>query len=483
MAFHRSNQIHTIPARGGPVQTVGAGQWPRWADDGSIYGMLGGVGAVRYAAAGTTADTILPLQGDVQNYWPWSPVPGGDGMLTVVGTGTGDAEIHALDPATGTLTFLMEGDVPHYVDSGHIVYLLDGVLMAAPFDPDALEMTGPAFSVGSDVTDASLSRDGRLLYSSGSSTTARRQLVWVTRDGDMTPVDSSWTFVQGDVNTSWSISPDGSQVALREQVDGEYDIWVKQLDDGPRSRLTFDDRGDYYPMWTPDGTSVTYVSGPATSLDVYSRQADGTGEPELILDGDESIALAYWSPDRTWLILRTTTGAGNVFGRDIKAIRPGEDSVPVALMAEEHDEMDPALSPDGRWIAYASNETERFEVYVRPFPDVESGKWQVSTNGGHGPVWAHDGGGIFFKDGNDNLAVAAVDGSGSAFVAQGPAVLFPLPDDVVTGDLSSAFDVSNDDQRFLMARILPSSEDEGDVRPEFVLVQNFDEELRARTRD
>lgn len=263
-------------------------------------------------------------------------------------------------------------------------------------------------------------------------------------------------------------------------TDGSYDLWVKELDDGPRSRLTFDEAGDYYPQWTPDGESITYVSGTPTGLNVNTRRADGTGEPMELLDAAESFALAFWSPDREWLILRSTTGAGNVFGRDILAMRPGTDSTPQPLMAEEYDEMDPDLSPDGRWIAYASNETGRFEIYVRPFPDVDAGRWQISTRGGSRPRWTRDGREIFFGDENDNMVVARVDGSGTAFVAASPRILFATPSDIDRGDLGIPYDVSPDGQRLMMARVVRDAAAAASGLPDFILVQNFAEALRER---
>jgi serine/threonine-protein kinase len=302
----------------------------------------------------------------------------------------------------------------------------------------------------------------------------------VDREGNVSPVDSTWTFARGDDNLSWRISPDGSKVVLREMNDGVYDLWVKDLPDGPRSRLTFDDAGDYYPEWTPDGESVTYVSGSPTGLNVNTRRADGTGEPIELLDTELSFAHAFWTPDEEWVVLRTTTGAGNVFGRDIYAWRPEVDDEPQPLIAEEYDEMLPTVSPDGRWIAYASNETGTFEIYVRPFPNVEAGRWQVSTRGGNSPRWTERGDEIFFADENSNMVVARVDGSGAAFSAESPRILFPVTSDFETGDLSVPYDITPSGDRVMLARIVRNATSEAEGLPDFVLVNNFAEELKAR---
>jgi len=362
---------------------------------------------------------------------------------------------------------------------GHLVYIDDGVLMAAPFDMDDGVVTGAPVAISEGVGELSVSNDGKLLYASGNAGATRTQLMWVTREGLATPVDPNWTFDRGDVNSDWRISPDGSRVALREQTADGFDIWVKTLPDGPRSRLTFDPQHDASPRWSPDGGTIVYVSGSFSDSHLSSKAADGTGEAEVLLDVEESLAEAFWSPNGEWIILRTTTGAGNVFGRDIMAIRPGVDDEPVPLMATEPDEADPAVSPDGRWIAYTSNETGRFEVYVRPFPDVGTGRWQLSTQGGVRPMWGPGGREIYFRDGSRNMVVARVDGSGSAFRMEGTEVLFRIPPDIwAGGDVTISYDVTSDGQRFLMGGNVSASGD--DNSPRFVLVRNFDEELRVR---
>ena len=185
-----------------------------------------------------------------------------------------------------------------------------------------------------------------------------------------------------------------------------------------------------------------------------------------------------WGPDAEWLVLRGGRSGAAANTRDILALRPGVDSVAVPLLAEDYDEQQPALSPDGRWLAYISNETGTFEVYVRPFPDVNTGKWQVSTNRGTMPVWAHSGGELFFLDGDRGLVVAQVDGD-SGFQVGEKETLFTLPPGYRTATTNTLYHISPDDQRFLMARGYQGDSQEGPDRP-FVLVNNFFEELRER---
>ncbi|HSH75285.1 MAG TPA: hypothetical protein VLA09_06365 [Longimicrobiales bacterium] len=480
VAFRQGSQVKVVSLEGGPVRTLMDGYWPRWGPDGYVYSLVGAVGTARVPATGGPPDTVTRLrEGDTQQVVN-EVFPDVGGALLEVLLGGGEFEIRAIDLGTGEGRFLAPGEDPQYVETGHLVWIDNGTLMGAPFDAGTLELTGPTVALAEGVNAKSVSRGGDLLYSTGGGGTPDRQLVWVTRRGEVTPVDPDWTFRQGDANQSWSLSPDGRRVALREQTENGYDIWVKQLDEGPRSRLTFDEFQNYFPTWSPDGRSVVYVAGPGTDLNVWTKPADGTGSAELLLDLEESVALAIWSSGSEWLVLRTTTGAGNIFGRDIIALRPGVDTVPTPLMTAEYDETEPALSPDGRWIAYQSNETDRFEVYVRPFPNVEDGRWQVSTEGGTSPRWRGDGRELFFKDERGNMASAAVDGSTPSFQGSRPEVLFAIPSDIVSGTaLSMPYDVSPDGERFLLARVAGETSD-GGTTPRFVLVQNWVRELTER---
>ena len=227
------------------------------------------------------------------------------------------------------------------------------------------------------------------------------------RSGQATPVDADWWFDRGDGNAGWSISPDGTRLALRTLTDDGYDIWVKELDDGPLSRLTFDAAGDKMPRWAPDGENVTFLSARAGEFDVWSRRADDTGSAELLFDPDPTLAEGFWSPDGQWLLLRSGGTPGVVGSRSIFAVRPGVDSVAQPLREEEYDESAPAISPDRRWIAYVSTETGRKEVFARPFPDVDTGKVQVSTEGGTMPYWAHNGRELFFMESDTRTMMAA----------------------------------------------------------------------------
>ncbi len=382
---------------------------------------------------------------------------------------------------------LLNADVAQswYSATGHLVYVRpDGGVFAVPFDLGALELAGAAVPVLEGVKvdqlivpDFALSPGGMLMMIAGPTGTAltAAQAVWVARDGTATPIDPDWTFDPGG-NVGWVMSPDARRLAVKILSDAGDDVWIKELEQGPLSRLTFHGEREQRPGWTPDGQSVTFVSDRAGQMDLYMKRADGTGPAELLLDLDVPIWEASWSPDGTWLVVRV--GGTAEAQRDILGIRPGTDSVPVPLAATEFQEIAPALSPDVRWLAYASDETGRSEVYVRPFPDTDGGKWQVSTDGGRSPLWAHSGRELFYVNGAGEMVAAQVVTTPSFSVGE-RRVLFPIRAGYVNSNNHRAYNVSPDDQRFLMVRFAGSG-DEDDAPGALIVVENFFEELKAK---
>ncbi len=235
------------------------------------------------------------------------------------------------------------------------------------------------------------------------------------------------------------------------------------------------------PRWTADGRQITFLSTRADGNDVWVKRADGAGEAELVYDFERDVAQGFWSPDGEWMILRVAGPMGGLGGRDILAVRPGVDDDPVELIVGEADEAAPALSRDGKWLAYNSSETGRYEVFVRPFPNVNDGKWQVSTNGGMGPLWSHSGDELFYVDRDDQMVAARVE-LGEAVRVSEREILFEMPDTYEgrgpNAYITGLYDIAPDDQRFLMAR--EYREGQAEAENQFIVVQNWFEELRAR---
>lgn len=468
---------------GGPVRTLGSGCCPEWGPDGSVY-FTTDAGAVGVVGSGAgTVDVISRPADNEARHLVSDVLPDGRRALLEVRFPDGRTEIRGLDLRNRDTALVTEGVHPRYLSSGYLVYGSDApptTVMAARFDPGRMEMLGAPVPVVQDVRAFSLSDHGKLYYTYGPeqlwSFDRTVELIWVTRSGEPMPIDPEWTYIRGGSNHGWSLSPDGTSLALREFTEGNgNDIWIKEVDRGSRSRLTFHESEDLMPVWTPDGQHITFISFRGGGMDVWSKPADATGDAELVLDHDRNIAAVTWSPDGDWLLARTSGPAGAPGSRDILAFRPGVDTTATPLLAAPgYDERDASISPDGRFIAYTSNETGRGEVYVRPFPDVDADRWQISTQGGSSPIWAYSGRELFFVSRRRMMAMDVDTSSG--FQHSTPRVLFEFESDWLGVPSAQYQLVTPDDQRFVLARDIGRAED-GTLMAGGVLVNNFVAEI------
>jgi serine/threonine-protein kinase len=437
-------------------------------------------------AEGGPVESLTNQDGDPGNQGEFQVWPEEDlGVFTV--WMTGNTRIEAMRLSTGERKVVTPGMKPYLTHTGHLVFAsLAGEILAAPFDPEAMELTDAAVPLmnGIFVTNNaypmfSLSQSGTLMYFAGDGVGGLSELVWINRDGAVTPVDPGYTFTL-QTNFGLRLSPDGSRLAFSSDVEGNSDIRIKHLPDGPEERLTFSEVTDYRPVWAPDGETITYFSG-ATAEDrnVWSVRADGAAPPVLLLDDERSVNQGTWSPDGEWLVFRATATEAMGLGlRDVLAFRPGVDSAAIPLVASpEFAESAPALSPTGGWLAYSSNETGRDEVFVRPFPNVLDTRVRVSTDGGVGPVWSRDGREIFYLNADRELVSSAFDPTAGR--VSGSEVLFSIPLSYPADPANNFFDVSLDGQRFLFTRPYQGEEEEG-ITPQYVLVKNWLEEVKAR---
>jgi serine/threonine-protein kinase len=455
-----------------------------WGSDGYVYFEIdSGIGRVR--ATGGTAEPVFKLsqeRKEIGSEWP-VVLPHASGLVFRVrrsGQGPGDFDIMAMKLPNGTPKVLLRGVYARYAESGHLLVVTsDGKLLAVPFDPDKVTLTGPPMALvegigvraGAFAIDLVVSSTGTLVYTTGGSVGSRRA-AWVSREGIASPVDPAWE-PQGLIN-SVALSPDGKALAVGLERDGKQAIWVKQLPVGPFSRIIFGDTGGVRPSWSADGHSVLFLSdlGGNGAGPVFAKRADGTGAPRQLLSSAFTFGQALESRDSRWLVVRRSGGEAG--SGDIYAARVGDTTL-VPLLTSPAREASPDLSPDGRWLAYASNESGAFEVYVRPFPDVASARWQVSTTGGSEPVWAHSGRELFYRNGRNELVAAEVR-AGSSFSVGEQRVLFPAASYPILG-LFQSYNVGPDDRRFLMIREGGPSQES-----ELILTENWFEELTAKTR-
>ncbi len=478
-----NRELKVISLAGEPPVTVvtGVGRGGgTWDSDGYVYylGRAGG-GLSRISVTGGDPEIVSvvdTVRAEVSHRFP-HVLPNGKGVLfTISRPSVEEQEVAIVDLATGEHHVLLPGVLARYAPTGYLVIArADGALLAAPFDQDRLVLTGPATPlldgvavVGQGSVDLSLSDVGTLLYwqLQEDGNTAPNDMVWVARDGTIREIDPGW---RADFS-ALALSKDGTQLAvtIREGVGvgWEEQIWIKRLDRGPLSRLTFEGALNNQPIWTVDGRFVTFVSNRGINRDLYVKRADGSAAAAVLLDTDYGIYQPHWSSDGEWLVF-TTSGVG---GSDIYGVRPETDSEPVAVVGDGFDEHTAKLSPDGRWLAYVSNETGRNEVYVRPFPSVDA-KWQISVDGGTEPRWAHSGRELFYRNSVPEMVAVEVS-SDSTFLVGQQRVLFSW------GDLdNNRFAVAPDDERFLFVR---NRVTESIGAFQLVVVENFFHELKQK---
>jgi serine/threonine-protein kinase len=483
--------LHVVPLSGGlPITVADSGLTPvtdygggvDWGSDGMLYAS-GLDGLIRISPRGGKAEVVAALdvgRGDLRYLWP-AVLPGARGALVTVvpradPTNPERASIGVVDFRTGKVTVVLQGTRAIYAPTGSVIFSKpNGVLWAVPFDLRSLVLKGSARELTDTIAigvggfgDFSLSPGGALAYTKG--VVQSYQAVWVSRNGESRPVAADLSDYGLDTP---ALSPDGRRLAISMSgLDGKSTLWVKPLDGGAKVRLTFDGSYNGRAAWRPGSGTISFTSdreraGVPTRL--FEVAADGSGRltrPDL--HDHRAIGAHTWSPDGKWLVFRTDDQeAGN---GDIMGIRPGVDTTPQALVATPAEELSPAVSFDGRWIAYSSNETGRREVFVRPFPRTGDARYQISATGGTNPTWNRNGRELFYLDAEGNMVAVPVL-AGATFQTGQPRVLFG------TGPYESnpwgrMYDVAPDGQRFVMIR------GETDAAVHVVIVFNFLAELQ-----
>ena len=380
-------------------------------------------------------------------------------FASITGSSRGASHIEALSLASGERRVLVEsGTFPLYVPSGHLVFFRDGALLGAPFDVDRLEVTGPVvrvlenLAVGTtmDAPLAALSDAGSLTYAPSDAGTTR--LVWVSRQGVDQPITETPRRYQYP-----RLAPDGRRTA----VAAAGDLWIQDNTRATLTRLTSEQTvGNAFPVWTPDGTRVLF----RTLTGMYWTAADGSGHPEAIagsLSGDLPCSVSRDGDTLAFMRQNAQTS------RDIYVLSLRGQQSPRPVVSTPAFEGGAQFSPDGRWMAYASDDSGQMQVYVRPFPGPDR-RWSVSTQGGTQPLWNRNGKEIFYRIGN-KMMVVELSGSVNLTLSQ-PRQLFDQR--YVFQNVSLAnYDVSPDGQRFVMVK-----DEAGSGRLNVVL--NWTEELK-----
>jgi serine/threonine-protein kinase len=446
-----------------PVAGVNMSRGASWGPDNTIvFSPAVTSGLLRVSADGGGPKPLTELdrkRGELSHRWP-QVLPGGKAVLFTSQSRNLDynnATIEVLELQTGERKVIHRGgSYARYVPTGHIVYAHRGELFAAAFDVDRLDVIGAALPIVQGVTmnpleggaQFSFAETGALAYVAGTETLSPKYpVVWVDRQGTTAPLWSE----PGQYGTP-VLSPDGRRLAVSLLSDGNIDVWVYDMEREVATRLTSADALDRTPVWAPDGRHLVFDSDRDGTLGIYRMRADGAGEPERLMESELVQYPCSWSSDGSLLVY----GEHNPeTGWDIGVLALGGEVEPQVVLDTPANEIWPDISPDGRWIAYSSDESGRHEVYVRPYP-LEARRWQVSDNGGGQPHWSQDGRELFYRTGSGIMAVP-VNVHEGAFDAGKPVSLFEQD---FRGSFSGVplggytfqkdYDVSPDGKRFVM---------------------------------
>jgi len=486
IAFFAEGKLKKISAQGGSAVTLCDALEDRggsWGEDGTIVFAEWRGGLCRVPSTGGAPEPLTTLDqtaGEVSHHWPQT-LPGAKALLFTAHsslTNFDNAVIVAQSLETGKRkTVIKGGYYARYAPSGHLLYVNQGTLFAVPFDVNRLELSGQPIPMVANVAtnpntggaQLDFSQTGTLVYLPGKAA-AGVSIYWMDQAGKMTPLLQA----KGDY-ISPRFSPDGKRLALEIKNAAASDVWIYDLERDTLTRLTFD--GAQLPVWTPDGRRITFRSGKDGAPGIYWKRADGSGDAQRLTDSKNLQVPFSWRPDGKILAFqeRNPKTSWDIWTLPIKGDEPSgwEPGKPELFLGTSYAELQPVFSPDGRWLAYTSNDSGRFEVYVRPFPGP-GGKWQISTDGGVFPKWSPSGKELFYRTDDQRIWVSTYSASPDAFVAGRPRQW--SEGRFADRALASNFDVAPDGKRFA---VLKAPEGDNESRTDKVIfIENFFDELR-----
>jgi serine/threonine-protein kinase len=499
VGFFDGAALKKVAITGGPPVTVvpstftgsGSPLGATWSPQGTIvFATSGTRGLRRVSAAGGNVETLTTpdrARGEIRHIWP-EFLPDGKRVLftvTKAGFGVEAFDIVLLDLEAGTQSVLIRGgNHARYLRSGHLVYGAGDTLHAVAFDLKRRAVVGtpvPALAAvgsrGFSAYELDVAADGTLVYLPSGALSNPRTLVWVDRQGRETPLGAPARPYMHP-----RLAPDGTRVVvLSFGRDQRPDLWMWDLARATLTRAVIDEAGGTIPLWTPDNRRLIFSSNRDKGRqNLFVRPTDGTGTTVRLTESAHPQHPTGITPDGTQIVFYEATPTQQ---RDIRMLTVTAPSQVTSLVATRFDEGGAVVSPDGRWLAYESNRTDAYEIYVSPFPLAGGGIWPVSTAGGEQPLWARNGRELFYVAPDGALMAVPVEAGGSIWSAGAPVRLFAgeyyrgaetIFNRVDPRASTRQYDVAADG-RFLMIK---EDATDTDAAPSIVVVQNWFEELK-----
>ena len=478
VGYFAQSKLKKILVTGGAAVSVCDAVSPAgafWDVDRIVFGQ-GNRGILEVSPDGGTP-TVLVAPDKTRNGTLHGPqmLPGGQAILFTAkadgSTRWDDAQIFVQSLKTGQRKKLVDGGTDaRYLPSGHLVYVRDGVMLAVAFDAGGLELRGGSVAMVEGIAETTanqtgaaqfaVSRAGSLVYLP-SAFGQNRTLAWRDRQGRDTPINAPPRAYGAP-----RVSPDGTRIAV-DARDLENDIWIWDIAREALTRLTFGPAQEVIPLWTPDSRRIVYSSSATGPFGLFWKRADNTGQVEPLMLSPAQVVPASFSPDGKQLVFYAI-GEYRLKVLDVEGDRKFRTLTAPAQFAERNAD----ISPDGRWIAYESDESGSGEIYVRPFPAVEQGRWMISTDGGTRPRWAPNGRELFYQGRRQFMVVSVQPGTTLQFGKGTP--LFDLVDEAQPSP-NRHYDVAPDGMRFVVIKDPQTA-----TSLQLVVVQNWLDELKAR---
>lgn len=494
VGFAAGGKLRKISVDGGAAVTLCEGPAIRgasWGDDGNIVvALAANTFLSRVPSWGGTPVPLTKLgPGERSHRWP-QVLPGSQTVVFTSSAAFGtydDAVVEALSTKTGIRKVVQRGGyAPRYVSSsrrgGHLLFVHEGTLFATPFDPRGLTQLGSPVPILSDLSststsgaDLDLTMNGSLVYMAGTRGSGGWPMQWLDSAGATQPVLPSLASY-----ATPRVSPDGQRLAFSLASGQDSDLWVQsRVADAP-FRLTFFKGLNRCPVWTPDSRNIVFGSDNSASPGLYWVRSDGSGEARRLSEGKPGQAPTSISPDGKRLAFQQLgrDGSSDIFTAtlDTNPVDPRLGK-PELFLGTPADETGPAFSPDARWLAYASNESGSYEIYVRAFPGP-GGHWQISTGGGMFPVWSATKTELLFRDADGRMLAASYSSAEGFFAAGKPRLWTDVP--VLTLPHIATYDLEPGGKR--LVAILAGTEDAANPITHLTFLLNFFDELRRRSR-